>query len=284
MQLPISFLLLKKKQANMETALQIQTALRSHSVPVPSQSWLLSLVQAQSPQATLGALIMTARTRILACDLTTPNLLDSAYLSAHTFPIQITSPAATNINEIRLNRDVVVQILDIENLNRSRWDQVEELESIERGEQTRGRQVIRLPTTNNDDEDGDNQAPDLGDTSETQQLNTQRTAGGTEGAIQAVARERERQARNATHKLVLQDAKGKKMFGLELKRIDRIMVGTTCIGEKLLLKTGTVVARGVLLLELGNCQILGGKVEAWHKEWTESRLARLREAVGADVR
>ncbi|KAK4218351.1 putative mediated genome instability protein rmi1 protein [Rhypophila decipiens] len=266
----------------METALQIQTALRSHSVPVPSQTWLLSLVQAQS-QATLGALIMTARTRILACDLTTPNLLDSAYLSAHTFPIQITSPAATNINEIRLNRDVVVQILDIENLSRSRWDQVEELESIERGEQTRGRQVIRLPTTNNDDEE-DNQAPDLGDASDTQQLNTQRTAGGTEGAIQAVARERERQARNATHKLVLQDAKGKKMFGLELKRMDRIMVGTTCMGEKLLLKTGMMVARGVLLLEPGNCQILGGKVEAWHKEWTEGRLARLREAVGADVR
>ncbi|KAM7187430.1 putative mediated genome instability protein rmi1 protein [Rhypophila sp. PSN 637] len=276
----------------METALQIQNALRSHSVPVPSQSWLLSLVQAQSqaqqaqqgqPTTTLGALIMTARTRILACDLTTPNLLDSAYLSEHIFPIQITSPAATNINEIRLNRDVVVQILDIENLSRSRWDQVEELESIERGEQTRGRQVIRLPTTNND-EDDDNEAPDLGDTSDTQQLNTQRTAGGTEGAIQAVARERERQAKNATHKLVLQDAKGKKMFGLELKRIDRIMVGTTCIGEKLLLKSGMVVARGVLLLEPGNCQVLGGKVEAWHKEWTEGRLARLREAVGADVR
>lgn len=224
---------------------------------------------------------MTARTRLLASDLTSPNLLDATYTAEHIFPPQIVSPAVSNIKEIRLNRDVVVQILDIENLNRSRWDQVEELEAIERGEQTRGRQVIRIPTSNDE-----SQQEDLGDASDTQQINTQRTTAQTAGdaAAQAAAREKEKQAKNATHKLVVQDAKGQKMFALELKRIDRIAVGTTYIGEKMLLRSGMVVARGVLLIEPSNCQILGGKVEAWHRAWSEGRLTTLRAAVGADRR
>ncbi|KAM7204274.1 putative mediated genome instability protein rmi1 protein [Naviculisporaceae sp. PSN 640] len=276
----------------METARQIQNALRAHSLPIPSQTWLLSLVTSLSQPGrqvpTLGSLIMTARTRVLATDLTTPNLLDISVTMEHTFPPQLTSPSASSIPEIRLDRDVIVQILDIENLNRSRWEQVEELEAIERGEQTRGRQVIRLPTSNNDDEE----EADLGDTADTQtqgQLNTQQTTatatGGSDAASRAIAREKEKQAKNATHKLVVQDAKGQRMFALELKRIDKIAVGTTLIGEKLLLKKGMVVARGVLLIEPSNCQILGGKVDAWHKSWTEGRLARLRADVGvADSR
>lgn len=272
----------------METARQIQTALQSHSLPIPSTTWLLNLVTSSSNPGrqipTLGSLTMTARTRLLASDLTTPNLLDPSVINEHTFLPQITSPSASSISEIRLNRDAVVQILDIENLNRSRWEQVEELEAIERGEQTRGRQVIRLPTSNENDEE----EADLGDTADTQQLHTQQTVtGGTtagDAAARAIAREKEKQAKNATHKLVVQDAKGQKMFALELKRIDKIAVGTTLIGEKLLLKSGMVVARGVLLLEPSNCQILGGKVEAWHKSWTEGRLAKLREDVGVDTR
>ncbi len=72
------------------------------------------------------------------------------------------------------------------------------------------------------------------------------------------------------------------MFGLELRRVERVSVGTLSIGEKLVLRSGAVVARGVVLLEPATCKVLGGKVDAWHKAWLEGRLARLREAVGAD--
>lgn len=87
--------------------------------------------------------------------------------------------------------------------------------------------------------------------------------------------------RNATHRLVLQDCKGVKVFALELKRME-VGVGKTNVGEKMLLKKGTVVARGTVLLEPEMCVLLGGKMEAWHRSWVEGRLARLKEAVGSN--
>lgn len=90
-------------------------------------------------------------------------------------------------------------------------------------------------------------------------------------------------SKNATHKLVLQDCKGQNMFGLELKRIERIAIGKLNIGEKILLRRGAVVARGTVLLEPATCVILGGKIEAWHKVWTDRRLARLKAVVGPNV-
>ena len=74
------------------------------------------------------------------------------------------------------------------------------------------------------------------------------------------------------------------MHAIELRRVERIAVGKTVIGEKILLRVGTVVARGVVLLEPAQCVLLGGKVEAWHRAWVDGRLARLREAVGAGGR
>ncbi|KAK3321603.1 hypothetical protein B0H66DRAFT_175948 [Apodospora peruviana] len=268
------------------TASQLQQALRTQSIPVPSHSWLQTLVSSSRQQLPLASLIATARTRLLASDLTTRNLLDSTYIAEHTFPSSIlpTPPNTNNttinteVKETCLGRDIAVQVLDIENLNRSRWEQVEELEAIERGEQTRGRQVIRLPTTTTLTGDGD----DLGVVDESTQSTT--TTAMTSGGAATAAREQEKQNKNATHKLVLQDAKGAKMFALELRRIDRIAVGKLNIGEKMLLRAGTVVARGVLLLEPATCQVLGGKVELWHKAWVEGRLARLKEEVGADRR
>ncbi|KAF7547776.1 hypothetical protein G7046_g8903 [Stylonectria norvegica] len=85
--------------------------------------------------------------------------------------------------------------------------------------------------------------------------------------------------KNATHRLVLQDFRGTKVFALELRRMDGVGVGKTNVGEKILLKAGTVVARGTVLLEPEKCVLLGGKVEAWQKTWVEGRLARLRDAV-----
>lgn len=226
---------------------------------------------------------MTAKTRLLATDLTTPGLLDPSILTSICLPAGITNQ---DVKETRLTRDVYVQILDIENLSKSRWEQVEELEAIERGEQTRGREVIRLPVGG--DENNENEHEAGNEPPAAAQPLAQRNQGRAGGTASAGAPTNASAAngtsKNATHKLVLQDCKGQRAYGLELKRMERIAIGKTNIGEKLLLKRGTVVARGVILLEPTSCEVLGGKVEAWQKSWVEGRLARLRQAVGAGRR
>lgn len=186
-------------------------------------------------------------------------------------------------------RDVVVQVLDIEDVNRSKWEAVEELEALGRGEGTRGREVVRLPLGG--DDDGGEEGVGEG----TQQLllgggqnqGGQQAGGGGQGGRAgsgAAAAAGGGGSKNSTHKLVVQDCKGQKVHAIELKRVERLVVGKTMIGEKILLKAGTIVARGVVLLDPAQCVVLGGKVEAWHRAWVEGRLARLREAVGAERR
>lgn len=149
--------------------------------------------------------------------------------------------------EVVLPRDVHVQVLDIEDISRSRWTQADELEAVERGETTRGREVIRVRA---EDEQGAN----------------------GNAAVAASG------PGNALHRLVLQDRAGKKMYAIELKRVTGLDIRKTSIGEKLLLKTGTIVARGTILLTPENTVLLGGKIEGWHKTWTEGRLSRLQAA------
>ncbi|KAF3348786.1 hypothetical protein VdG2_03668 [Verticillium dahliae VDG2] len=127
--------------------------------------------------------------------------------------------------------------------------------------------IIRLPT--DDAADGH----DLGDTATTQQ--PQQLPSTRPSAAAAPA--------NATHRLVLQDCRGQNVYALELTRIERIGVGVTAIGEKMLIRSGTRVARGTLLLTPENCVVLGGKIEAWQRPWVEGRLTRLREAVGSEA-
>jgi len=253
----------------MDLPAQLLASLRSQDLPLPSHNWLAALITARTPPPPLASLIATARARLLASDLTTRDLLDAAYASSRSFPPE--AVAGADVREFRLPRDVLVQVLDLEDVSRSRWEQVEELEAIERGEQTRGRQVIRLPV-GGEEEDGEG----AGSQQQQQQHQQQRSQGPGAVASGAAA------AKKATHKLVLQDAKGQKIFGLELKRIEKIAIGTTNIGEKILLKSGTVVARGVIMLEPSTCIFLGGKVDAWQKPWLEGRLTRLRDAVQAN--
>lgn len=201
---------------------------------------------------------MTAKTRLLASDLATPGLLDPIKIPTICFPAAITLPA---VNETRLASDVYVQVVDIENLSRSRWEQVDELEAIERGEQTRGREVIRLPVNNDGcDEPAGPGPPEA----------TMRPRAEVAGS-----------AKHATHRLVLQDCKGQNVYGLELMRMPEIAIGLLNIGSKILLKKGTVIARGSILLDSKCVQVLGGKIEAWQKAWLDGRLARLKEAVAS---
>ncbi|KAI1385554.1 uncharacterized protein F4822DRAFT_413424 [Hypoxylon trugodes] len=246
---------------------QIRASLQGQGLPTPSLAWIRGAMPNRNPQPPLQVLVATVKTRLLAADLTTPGLLEPAA----AFPANISNPET---KETKLSQEIPVQILDIENLSKSKWEQVEEIEAIARGEQTRGREVIRLPTTNEDDENANGVASEGAPPPA-----TARTA-----AINANIANAAAAARNATHRLVLQDCRGQKVHGLELRRVDRLGVGIACIGEKIVLKRGATVARGVVLLEPTMCAVLGGKVDAWHRAWVDGRLERLKEAVGADVR
>jgi RecQ-mediated genome instability protein 1 len=240
---------------------QIRQALQAQSFPIPSPSWLQSLIGARLPPPALQSLVATAKARILAADLTSPNFLDAS--STASFPPDV---ANAEIKETKLTRDIVVQVLDVENLSRSRWEQVEDLEAIERGEQRAGRRIVRLPTAaERQEEDGDGPAS-------------------TSNQGSSAAAQSERPAGNGTHRLLLQDCNGVRIYALELKRIPRIGVGSTQMGEKMLLRAGSVIARGMVLLEPATCSILGGKVDAWQAAWLSGRLQRLRDAVGAEDR
>ncbi|KAJ4325544.1 hypothetical protein N0V84_003419 [Fusarium piperis] len=229
---------------------QLRASILAQHLPYPSTSFLNSLITARSPPPPLPSLVATAKARLLAADITNSTLINAA--SLQSLPPDADSPES---RERRLPRPVHVQILDVENISLSRWEQVEEMEAVARGETTRGREVVRVTA-----EDDDNP--------ETQQ---RPTAGGANTRTAS---------KKATHRLVVQDCKGVKLYALELKRIDGISVGKTQIGEKMLLKAGTVLARGVVLLEPEKCVLLGGKIEAWQKTWADGRLARLKDEIG----
>lgn len=230
----------------MDVTTRIRDALASQSFPAPSVPWTTTLTS-RVPTPPLPSLIATAKARLLAADLTTPGLLDP---STSALPA---SDAATP--ETALAHDVPCQVLDIENLGLSRWEQVEELEAVARGEQTTGRRVIRIAPAEEDEYDN---------------------------VDEGSGRAQPQQRKNATHRLVLQDWKGRRVYAMELRRVEKIGVGNTSIGEKVMLKAGTVIARGTVLLEPEKCTMLGGKIDGWQKSWVDGRISRLKEAIGAE--
>ncbi|CAK7222219.1 hypothetical protein SBRCBS47491_004791 [Sporothrix bragantina] len=254
----------------MNQALQIRSALASEQLPVPCQAWFQTLITQQPPQQrTLPALVAAAKARLLASDLTASGLFDTTS-PPPVFPREVVSSSPASVQETCLAHDVVAQVVDLENVSQSRWQQVQALEAIERGEQKRGREIIRVLAggdAGNDGEAGDETDTGNGN-ADGRPVARASATGGTSDA-------------NATHRLVLQDAAGQTLFALELTRIYRIGIGRLRIGEKLLLKKGTVVARGTLLLEPASVRFLGGQVEPLNKAWVEGRLARLRSEAQA---
>ncbi len=245
----------------MDLTSQLRASILAQGLPPPSNAFLTGLVSSRTPPPPIASLLATAKARLLACDLSNnTSVLDG---SLPAFPADIDNVRA---EDTRLQRDIHVQVVDIENLSLSRWEQIEELEAIERGERTRGREIIRV--TAEEDVDGDEEA-------------TAPSRGGR-NATSAAATVTPAAGRNATHRLVLQDCKGKRVFAVELKRIDQIGVSKTTMGEKMVLKAGTVIARGTVLLNPESCVLLGGKIDLWHEAWSKGRLERLKQAVGAD--
>jgi RecQ-mediated genome instability protein 1 len=198
----------------------------------PKSAWVETFLAGQRPGLPAAPLKQTALFRLIGSDITStcqpsPNT---------TLPSNVLD---ANIQDRKVVGPIAVQILDIEDIGRSRWSQVEEIESEERGETTRGREIIRVVPGDEDD-------------------------GGVSDAVQS----------SGPHKLLLQDAKGTRIYGLEVKPTDQIGVGMA-MGSKLILKN-TTVARGVLLLDPQTVTVLGGKIEELQSRWKLGRKEALK--------
>lgn len=223
-----------------DPAAQISAQLTATKFLTPNTTWLSSFLTTQRPTTPLPALTQTACFRLLASDITT-----SLTTSPTTcFPQDMHD---ANIKERRLSGSIAAQVLAVEDMSKSRWEQIEAIEALERGEGTRGREIIRVAAAAEDDDS---------------------SAGATVPKS------------GGPHKLLLQDAAGRRVYGIELKGFEEVGVGMS-IGCKVVLKNA-LVARGVVLLEPATTMVLGGKIEELHRAWKEGRKAELKAAIEAN--
>lgn len=206
----------------------------------PSISWMQQFLSTTRPNTPIAALKQTVGFRLLATDITTSLNPPASSL----FPPDILKGA---VPSRIVPGPIVCQILDIEDIGNSRWSQVEAIEARERGEMTKGREIVRVVEQDNDDP----------------------------SAAQAPIHSK------GPFKLLLQDAKGLKIYAIDLRGIEGINTNMT-IGVKLLLRN-VDVRRAVAMLEPGGVQILGGKLEALDKAWKEGRKERLIKAAKGEA-
>lgn len=239
--------------SNNNAQSHITDHLLSKSLPV-SQEWLAQFLSTQRVSSTpLSSLTRTALFRVLSSDFTKSL---SSQNPVNRLPTDISESA---VIERRIAGPVPLQVLDIEDIGTSLWGQVEALERVERGEQQRGREVIRTVTR-------DPGGGDLGGSTNTGNSGSSSTPTAATPTPSTFS--------HGPHRLILEDAKGTKVVAIELKRIDGIGIEKSPIGTKLVLKNA-IVARGMVLLEPASATLLGGKIEAMDKEWKEQRKARL---------
>lgn len=200
-------------------------------------AWVSGFLASQRTSVPLPALKQTAVFRLIQTDITTTLQRDPMSL----LPSDIHNAA---IRDRVLPGPIPVQVLDIEDIGKSRWSQAELIESEERGETTRGREIIRVVPG----EEGGGAEPVQVQTS-------------------------------GPHKLLLQDAIGVQVYAVEVSPVAQIGFGMS-IGAKMVLKN-VAVARGVLILEPKSVTVLGGKLENMHKSWKEKRKERLKTAARA---
>ncbi|KAK4690241.1 RecQ-mediated genome instability protein 1, partial [Lecanoromycetidae sp. Uapishka_2] len=217
---------------------QITAQLTTTKGLTPSLTWLSAFLNTQRPTTPIPALTQTACFRLLASDITT-----SLAVSPQTcLPKDVHNP---NIQEKRLHAGpIAVQVLAVEDMSKSRWEQIEAIEALERGEGTKGREIIRVVAAEDDD-----------------------------------AAEAGVQKGGGPHKLLLQDAAGRRVYGIELRALEGVGLGMS-MGCKMVLKSA-VVARGMVLLEPSTTTVLGGKIDALHKAWKDGRKAELKAAIEA---
>lgn len=224
--------------ATMATTAALQQEIAAHLASkslTAAPAWVADYVASSRSNTPLNALKQTALFRILASDFR--QTLQPTISSV--LPESVADP---NVKERKLSGPLPVQLLDIDDIGRSRWSQIEEMESAERGETTKGREIVRvLPN-----EDGS--VP----------LEHPRSTG--------------------PHKVMLQDARGTCIYGIALSEIRGIDLSMN-IGTKLVLKNVSI-ARGVALLEPAVVQVLGGKIDPLHQAWREGRKDALKALAG----
>ncbi|KAL8695400.1 MAG: hypothetical protein Q9218_000159 [Villophora microphyllina] len=224
----------------LQLAAQVAVQLANTRGLHPTQQWLAAFMSTQKATTPIPALTQTALFRLLSSDITTSLMVDAS----HCLPSDVHN---VNTKERRLQGPIVLQLVGIEDMSKSRWEQIEAIEALERGEGTKGREIIRVTATEEDDDSGTNV-----------------NKGG------------------GPHKLSLQDARGTRVYGIELKDIQGVGLGMS-IGCKMVLRNAAV-ARGMVLIEPENTTLIGGKIEVLHKAWKENRKTELKAAIEASER
>ncbi|KAF2741950.1 hypothetical protein M011DRAFT_413542 [Sporormia fimetaria CBS 119925] len=202
----------------------------------PTATWLQTFTSSIRANTPLQALKQTALFRICSTDIT-----QSLSQPAETlFPKDILSGTSQSRY---LAGPIICQVLDIEDIGHSRWSQVEAIEAKERGETTKGREIVRVV----EGEDGQPEQPTVDS--------------------------------KGPFKLLLQDAKGVKVYAFDLNGTSELNMNIS-MGVKLMLRN-CEVRRGVVMLEPGGVRSLGGKIEALDKAWKDGRKDRLMTAAKA---
>ena len=240
----------------MASAEQIATQIQNTKSLNVSISWLNTFLStSNSAQRNLptSALIKTALFRVLASDFR-ESLSKSP---SSTLPVDIFDP---NVQERRIQGPIPVQVLDIEDIGKSLWSQVEAIERVERGEAIHGREVVRTIAVGEENEGTEN-----GNGRASNQSSTN-ASGGSGGS--------------GPHRLILQDAAGNKTVAIEMQSVEGISLEKLSIGAKMVLQNATV-ARGMVLLNPGSVTLLGGKIDALDRPWREDRKKRLLERISS---
>jgi RecQ-mediated genome instability protein 1 len=245
------------EMAQPPTLQQLTHSLTTLGLPPPHPSFLQPILTTGLQKSTpLQGITATAKIRLLSADITLPTIL---LPSTPSFPPTTTDP---KIPSQKLSTDILVQVLDVTDLSKSKWELIEALESERKGETTKGREIIRVVPTE-----------DAGPSSaSTQAIGTQ--AGGGDGG-----------EGGGPFKIMMQDCRGMRVYGFELKRVEKIGYPPGMgIGCKILLRRGSTVARGMVLLEPERTTVLGGRIEGLDKAWREGREQRLRDQVERETR
>lgn len=238
----------------MASADQIAAQIQStKSLPV-STTWLNAFLASSQRNIPASALMKTALFRVLASDFRESLSKSQSSL----FPVDIYDP---KVQERRLLGPIPVQVLDIEDIGTSLWSQVEAIERVDRGEAIRGREIVRTVAVGEDPEAAENN-----NNNNTDNAGIATNASGSSGY--------------GPHRLILQDAARTKAVAIEMQRIEGLTLEKLAIGAKLVLRNATV-ARGMVLLNPGCAELLGGKIEALDRPWREGRKARLLERITA---
>ena len=188
------------------TATQIANHLTTSLSVTPRPDWIQIFLSSQKPTTPLPSLLATAKVRFLNAEITSA-FINSSSSSSSSSPSAAATTTTVPVNihdasqpEHRVRGPIGLQVIGVEDLSRSRWSQLEDLEAAERGETTKGREIVRmLPTFGQQDAFDE----------------TRRAGGGGGGFC----------------KLRLQDANGVHVWAIELRKVPGIRVGMN-IGSK----------------------------------------------------